>query len=258
VFSFQDTRGRFEVAFTDRHGGVSDGPYATLNLGFGVGDDRGSVEENLRRVTAAFTRRYDDQPAPASTSDRGEADDRRPVLMQQVHGGDVHVVHEGNLDADPVRADALVTNVPGVPLVVRIADCVPVLLADVAAGVVAAAHAGRPGMVAGVVANTVAAMRSLGANSLVGWIGPHVCGACYEVPEEMRAEVSAMVPAAHATTSWGTPALDIGAGVRSQLAALDVAVLDASRCTLEDEELFSYRRAGKASGRLAGLVWVRP
>jgi polyphenol oxidase len=254
VFSFQDTRGRVDVAFTDRHGGVSGGPYASLNLGFGVGDDPDSVRENLRRVTSAFTGRYDDPPA----SDRDEADRPRPVLMHQVHGGDVHVVHEGNLGAEPVRADALVTSVPGVPLVVRVADCVPVLLADVDAGVVAAAHAGRSGMVAGVVANTVAAMRSLGAHSLVAWTGPHVCGACYEVPEQMRAEVSAMVPAAHATTSWGTPALDIGAGVRSQLEALDIEVVDASRCTLEDEDLFSYRRAGKASGRLAGLVRVRP
>jgi copper oxidase (laccase) domain-containing protein len=70
--------------------------------------------------------------------------------------------------------------------------------------------------------------------------------------------VTKFVPEAFATTSWGTPALDIGAGVRAQLAGAGVTVTEASRCTREDEELFSYRRQGQASGRLAGLVWVRP
>jgi YfiH family protein len=154
--------------------------------------------------------------------------------------------------------DALVTREPGTVLMVRVADCVPVLLADPGAGVVAAVHAGRPGMVAGVVPAAVAAMRSAGASDLHAGVGPHVCGACYEVPEEMRAEARAAVPEAYAETSWGTPALDIGAGVRAQLAAAGVVTVDASRCTIEDEDLYSYRRQGKASGRLAGLVWVRP
>ena len=134
----------------------------------------------------------------------------------------------------------------------------PVSCADPQARVVAAVHAGRPGMVAGVVPAAVAAMRSAGARDLHAWVGPHVCGACYEVPEQMRAEASAVVPEAHAETSWGTPALDIGAGVHAQLVDAGVSVVDASRCTIEHEDLFSYRRQGRASGRLAGLVWVRP
>jgi copper oxidase (laccase) domain-containing protein len=73
----------------------------------------------------------------------------------------------------------------------------------------------------------------------------------------MREEVSGAVPEAYAVTSWGTPAVDIGAGVRAQLAAAQVEVVQASRCTIEDHDLFSYRRQGKESGRLAGLVWVR-
>ena len=101
-------------------------------------------------------------------------------------------------------------------------------------------------------------MRSACARDLHAWVGPHVCGACYEVPEQMRAEASAVVPEAHAETSWGTPALDIGAGVHAQLVDAGVSVVDASRCTIEHEDLFSYRRQGRASGRLAGLVWVRP
>ncbi len=141
---------------------------------------------------------------------------------------------------------------------VRVADCVPVLLADVEHRVVGAAHAGRPGLVAGIVPATVARMRDLGADRIVAWLGPHVCGSCYEVPGEMRDEVAAVVPEAYAETSWATPAVDVGAGVVAQLEKLGVEVVDASRCTLETEDLYSYRREGAAAGRLGGLVWVRP
>jgi polyphenol oxidase len=110
----------------------------------------------------------------------------------------------------------------------------------------------------------VAALRELGARRLVAWVGPHVCGACYEVPDAMRADVAAVVPEAYAETSWGTPALDIGAGVRAQLRAAGdemgapVEVVEVGRCTREDDDLFSYRRQGSESGRLAGIVRVRP
>jgi YfiH family protein len=182
------------------------------------------------------------------------------VRMRQVHGAAVHTVDREWLADRPAQpvADALVTAVPGVILLVRVADCVPLLLADVDRSVVGAAHAGRPGLVAGIVPATVARMRELGAGRIVAWLGPHVCGRCYEVPAQMRAEVAAAVPASFSETSWGTPAVDVGAGVVSQLEAEGVEVVDASRCTLEDDDLFSYRRQGVASGRLGGLVWVRP
>jgi polyphenol oxidase len=242
LFAYQDTRAGVDVAFTDRHGGVSGGPYASLNLAESGGDDRDTVARNVGLVVTAFT----GTPEPAL------------ARMSQVHGADVHVVDDDYLRAPtPIVADGLVTAVPGTVLMVRVADCVPLLLADASRSVVGAAHAGRPGMVAGVVANTVARMRDLGAEQITGWVGPHVCGACYEVPSAMRDEVSAVVPEAFAETSWGTPAVDIGAGVRAQLAAAQVEVVEASRCTIEDDDLFSYRRQGKESGRLAGLVWVR-
>jgi YfiH family protein len=179
--------------------------------------------------------------------------------MHQVHGADVAVVDAELLGRreTPV-ADGLVTTLPGVVLLVRVADCVPVLLADVEAGVVGAAHAGRPGLVAGVVPRTVEAMRGLGAARVRAWVGPHVCGGCYEVPEQMRSDVAAVVPESFAETSWGTPAVDIGAGVVAQLAGVGVETVDASRCTREDDDLYSYRRQGRESGRLGGLVWVRP
>jgi YfiH family protein len=180
--------------------------------------------------------------------------------MQQVHGADVAVVDDATLAdrTDDLVVDGLVTALPEVALLVRVADCVPVLLADVAVGVLGAAHAGRPGLVAGVVPRTVESMRDLGADRLRAWVGPHVCGACYEVPEQMRADVAAVVPESFAETSWGTPSVDVGAGVVAQLVAAGVEVVDAGRCTLEDDDLYSYRRQGRQSGRLGGLVWRRP
>jgi YfiH family protein len=182
--------------------------------------------------------------------------------MRQVHGADVTVVDErllGRLSqtAPPV-GDALVTDVPGVVLVARAADCVPVLLCDAGAGVVAAVHCGRRGLTAGVVPRAVESMRGLGAGAVRAWVGPHVCGGCYEVPAQMRAQVAAVVPEAEAVTTWGTPSVDLGAGVRAQLAAAGATITEVSRCTVEDEDLFSYRRQGAEAGRLGGLVWVRP
>lgn len=194
-------------------------------------------------------------------------DVRTPVVvrMRQVHGADVHTVDRSWLESrheQPAVADGLATDLPGVALLVRVADCVPVLLADPEQGLVAAVHAGRPGLVAGVVPRALAALRDLGARRLVAWVGPHVCGGCYEVPEQMRSEVAAVVPEAYAETSWGTPAVDIGAGVVAQLRAADgleapVELVEVGRCTLEDDDLFSYRRQGSESGRLAGVVRVR-
>ena len=158
---------------------------------------------------------------------------------------------------DRPDADGIVTAKTGVVLMVRAADCVPVLLADADATVIGAAHCGRPGLAAGVVPATVDRMRDLGARSITAWIGPHVCGACYEVPEPMQAAVGAAVPASVATTSWGTPSLDLGAGVRAQLAGEGVSVHDVSRCTRETADLYSYRRDGDRAGRLAGLIRLR-
>lgn len=183
-----------------------------------------------------------------------EATGATPHVMRQVHGAAVHVV--GNDEpAEPPQADGLVTARPGIALLVRAADCVPVLFADATAGVVGAAHAGRPGVAAGVVPAVVAAMRTLGAATITGWVGPHVCGRCYEVPEELRAEVAAVVPETWARTSWGTPALDLGAGVVAQLRADGCEVRRVPVCTREDPRWPSYRRDGVAAGRFAGVVW---
>lgn len=181
-----------------------------------------------------------------------------PVLMHQVHG-DVAVRVDDLRTSAPVACDALYTAQQGVALLARAADCVPVLLADAATGWIAAVHAGRPGLATGVVPATVSALRGSGAEPGVVWIGPHVCGSCYEVPLRLQDEVAALVPESRSITSWGTPALDLGAGVRAQLEAAgigDIRTVDA--CTREDPTWPSYRRDGAAATRFAGAIWSHP
>ncbi|WP_055585869.1 peptidoglycan editing factor PgeF [Peterkaempfera griseoplana] len=230
-------------AFTDRWGGVSSAPYGELNLGGAVGDDAAAVRSN--RALAAGSLGLD----PADV-----------VWMNQVHGREVAEATGRQQDGEAPRVDAVVTTRPGLALAVLTADCAPVLLADPVAGVAAAAHAGRPGLAAGVVPAAVEAMVRLGARPerITAVTGPTVCGRCYEVPEALRAEVAAVVPAAYATTGWGTPALDVPAGVHAQLAEAGVTDLHRSPvCTMESVDHFSYRREQR-TGRLAGYVWLDP
>jgi polyphenol oxidase len=229
-------------AFTDRWGGVSTSPFGELNLGGAVGDDVAAVREN-RRLAASAGLGLD----PADV-----------VWMNQVHGNAVAVVTERQPDGSAPTVDALVTDRRGLALAVLTADCVPVLLADPVAGVVAAAHAGRPGLAAGVVPAAVAAMVELGAlpERITAAVGPSVCGRCYEVPAVLRDEITALEPDAWSQTSWDTPALDLPAGVRAQLARIGVVRHEMSHiCTMESSDHFSYRREQR-TGRLAGYVWL--
>jgi len=126
-------------------------------------------------------------------------------------------------------------------------------LVDRIAGVAAAVHAGRPGMMSGIVGRALDAMTDLGARSISAVVGPSVCGRCYEVPEAMRAEASRISPVASAVSWQGTPAIDVAAGVVEQLRARSVAVQWIAGCSRESEELFSYRRRHR-TGRCAGVV----
>lgn len=218
---------RVEIAFTD----------ASIDLQ--GGDDRPGFAADLARVV-------DEAGVPFAR-------------LSQVHGADVVEVVETppRGPAEVPSADGLVTVRPGIGLMVRAADCVPVLLADSATGLIGAAHAGRAGTALGVVPRTVERLRALGARDLHAWIGPHVCGRCYEVPAAMREEVAALVPQTFSETRAGTPALDLGAGVHAQLTQDGVTVATVPACTLEETSLHSYRRDGAAAGRMAGLVWRR-
>jgi len=225
---------------TDRRGGRSSAPYDSFNLGDHVGDRPDDVAANRARLAAELG------VAPA-----------RLVWMNQVHGNGVAVVDEPPAAPLP-DTDALVTSTPGLVLVVLVADCVPVLLADAEAGVVAAVHAGREGVRRGVVPQALAAMRRLGARpgAITALLGPAVCGGCYEVPAAMRAEVAAVAPAAAARSRRGTPALDLRAGLAEVLRDAGVGqVVHDPRCTVEDRLLFSHRRDG-VTGRQAGAVWL--
>ncbi|WP_432511956.1 peptidoglycan editing factor PgeF [Kineococcus sp. SYSU DK001] len=218
--------------FTTRAGGISRAPFTGLNLGDHVGDDPALVRAHREALRRSL-------PADAL------------VVPQQVHGADV--VEVVTPPATPPRADALFTRVPGLALAVVVADCVPVLVFDAAAGLVGVAHAGRPGLVAGVVPALVRSMRAAGATRLVAVLGPSICGSCYEVPQQMADDVAAVEPAARARTRRGTPAVDVPAGVRAQLHAARVPVTGLARCTAEHDDLFSYRRDG-STGRSAGVV----
>ncbi|MET7885458.1 peptidoglycan editing factor PgeF [Streptomyces avermitilis] len=237
----RDTVSGAHFAFTDRWGGVSAVPYEELNLGGAVGDDSDAVRTNRELAAKSLG-----------------LDPVRVVWMNQVHGPDVAVVDEPWGAAPVAEVDAIVTRRRGLALAVLTADCTPVLLADPVAGVAAAAHAGRPGMIAGVVPAAVDAMVELGADPsrIVARTGPAVCGRCYEVPDAMRAEVAGVEPAAYAETGWGTPAVDVSAGVHAQLERLGVRDREQSPvCTLESGDHFSYRR-DCTTGRLAGYVWL--
>ena len=177
------------------------------------------------------------------------------VFADQVHATTVTIV-DGPMDGPAPASDALVTTTAGLGLVVMAADCLPVLLADPAAGVVAAAHAGRAGLVAGVLQQTLEAMARLGARGVTAVIGPAACGRCYELPAELADEVGAAVPGTRGTTRSGTPSVDLVAGATAVLQAAGVAVSAVGGCTIEQpEHLFSYRRDGR-TGRHAGIVWL--
>ena len=229
---------RIRRVTTTRAGGVSAPPFDSFNLGDHVGDDPRAVAQNRRRLAAAVG-------ADAM------------VWMNQVHSDHVVIV-DGPRDSAVDNADALVTTTPRLALAVVTADCVPVLMGDARAGVIAAVHAGRVGAQRGIVARTVETMLAVGARltDISVLLGPAVSGANYEVPATMADEVEAALPGSRTTTSRGTPGLDLRAGIVCQLTALGISgVAVDPRCTVADPALFSHRRDGR-TGRLAGVVWM--
>ena len=226
--------------FTTRLGGVSQPPYDSLNLGAHVGDDPDAVRENRARVAAQLN-----------------LDPARFIWMDQVHSTTVRVVDAADLGAPIPATDAVVTTDPTVVLTVMVADCVPVLLYDADAGVIAAAHAGRTGARNGVVSNTVATMVELGAKpgNITAHLGPAASGRRYELPREMAEDVEEQLPGSLTRTDHGTWGSDVRAGLARQLTTLGVGnIIMDPRCTIEDSNLFSYRRDGK-TGRQAGIIW---
>lgn len=233
---------RIRWVVTTREGGTSTGAYRSFNLGDHVGDEAVAVAGNRARLAAGIGLPPD-----------------RVVWMEQVHGRAVEVLDRPRPEAVPAT-DGLVTSVPDLAVAVLVADCVPVLLGDPVAGIVAAVHAGRVGARVGVLPAALAAMQGLGAElaSVEALLGPAACGRCYEVPSAMQSEVARHLPGSASRTRSGTPGLDLRAGLWQQLADAGVGRIGVDpRCTIEDPTLFSYRREG-TTGRLAALTWIEP
>jgi YfiH family protein len=220
--------GATTVVFSSRIGGVSEGPYAELNLSDAVGDEPEHVSSNRRRLAEA-----------------AGLDPARMALARQVHGADVLAV--GPAACGIVgEADALVTRAPGTSVGVLTADCVPVLLKG--DGVVGAAHAGWRGLVAGVLERALEAMEG----ATVAYIGPAIKGCCYEVGEEViEAFRERDLPVA-ASDHVDPPAAAAVVLERSGVAR----VVRSSGCTHCDETFFSYRRDG-STGRQGAFIALR-
>lgn len=238
---------------TTRHGGTSagawglaDGSVGGLNLGARCGDDPAAVERNRARIARAVG--------------------AMPVWLEQVHGTDVHRVAEASPSGGPVRApraDASVTDVPGVVLAVLTADCLPVLLADSRGRVVAAAHAGWRGLAGGVIERTVDAMHALVSDAdPIAWLGPAIGPDAFEVGDEVRerfCEVDARAAGAFRLgTQPGKWLADLHAlaGLRLERCGVRAVYGAENRCTVRDaRDFYSYRRDGNC-GRMATLVWM--
>lgn len=242
--------------WTDRHGGVSAGRYASLNLGDHVGDLASAVAENRRRVSLAVAARI---AAPdAMQSDAMQSDAMKIVWLQQEHGMHVHNVASPGRDRPDVRppvADAAVTALSGVAVAVLSADCVPIALAcDGATGV---AHAGWKGMIEGVVEEAVAELRRVGTGRVKALIGPCIHPARYEFGssdlERLAARLGRRVIA---RTDRGAPALDLPVAARVVLERSGVAEGDiesVGQCTAASAGYFSHRRDG-VTGRQAMIA----
>jgi polyphenol oxidase len=224
------------VLFSTRRGGVSAGPYASLNLGRLTADDGANVDENRERiaVAAGFPR-------------------ERFIYGRQVHGARVRRATEPPGPSRPaVAEDGQATALEDAAALVFVADCLPVML--VAEGAVAALHGGWRGLAGGIVAEGVAALREVGgAGPVTAAIGPGARGCCYEVSEEIQAEF-ADVPGARVAERN----LDLPAIARRRLAEAGVdAIHDTGLCTIcaGAELFFSHRRDKGLTGRQAGVAW---
>lgn len=214
--------------FTDRFGGVSAPPYDYLNFGDHVGDDPDSVAKNraslIARVGATF-------------------------FMNQVHGDEFYFAQSS--DEVIPTCDALITSKPGLNLAVQVADCIPLLIHG--ESVVAAVHVGRKGLVNEIALKVLAEMKRLGGKNFHAWIGPHICGSCYEVSQDVFSEVTAKYPTSKSQTPQGTLALDLARSLEEILRQQGVTVRNSEVCTVESLDHYSYRRDG-VTGRSVGVI----
>jgi len=227
---------RVKALVTTRNGGVSAGPYASLNLGLRVNDDPVLVERNRALL--------------------GEHLPEAPRWLLQVHGN--RVVNAGQVKA-PVEADGAISRTANTVCAVMVADCLPVLLADRAGTVVGAAHAGWRGLAAGVIESTVRSM-AVPPSELIAWLGPAIGPSAFEVGADVRdAFVAGDADAASAFTPHtpGKWLADIFTLARRRLRAIGIdEIHGGGLCTVSDPRRFYSHRRDKVSGRMAALIWL--
>ena len=240
----------FGALATTRRGGASIGPYGDnrggggLNLGLQTGDDLEHVHANRARLAARLP--------------------GRPAWIAQVHGADVVDAAAVQPGGPVLTGDASIATVPGVVCAVLTADCLPVLFADLGGKVAGAAHAGWRGLAAGVLGQTVAAMRAAGAGEITAWLGPAIGPQAFEVGSDVLAAFEGALSgqAADAFKPYpGRPGkylADMNALARRMLARDGVTrVHGGGRCTATEADWFySYRRDG-VTGRQASLIWLK-
>ena len=231
---------------TLRSGGVSLAPYddgqggGGLNLGTHVGDSPDAVARNRALLKAAL---------PAE-----------PAWLTQVHG--TQVVDAATVSAAP-QADASFATRPGVVCAIMTADCMPVLLADTRGRVVGAAHAGWRGLAAGVIENTVAAMREAGAGELMAWLGPTIGPRAFEVGADVPEAFARLGPEASQAfvplpSAAGKYLADLPVLARLILARCGVTrVAGGDACTVSDARRFYSFRRDRVTGRMASLIWIK-
>ncbi|QOR48440.1 laccase domain-containing protein [Trueperella pecoris] len=227
------------AGFTSRRGGRSGGGYASLNLGFHVGDDPGAVRANRHLLE--------------------EEVGQEIVWMDQVHGATVVPADRAERDATGFlsvgAADAIVVG-KGQAAAVMVADCVPLILVALDGSAGAVVHVGRAGLDLAIASRVLDELGS----EVRAILGRSICGRCYEVPPAMVSDIASRWPGVEALTSAGTPGLDIPAGLEAQLRADGVVdIVRSQACTYETASCFSHRRAshgGSQTGRFAGILQI--
>ena len=242
-------RAGFHHAFFTRRGGHASAPFDSLHFG-AAGQSADQLAANVQSAAEAL-----------------HVDPTRVYTATQVHGNEVIVVH-GNEDRNGVlrqKADAVASLAAQVACGVKVADCVPILVADRRSGAVLAIHSGWQGTAVNVAAASVTALRGvLGASGdLLAAIGPHIEVCCFEVGDDVAERLRSSAPAADAVDrrQGARPHVNLRRIVRAQLSALGLheeAIEDVGGCTKCDKaRFFSYRRDGENSGRMLAAIAVR-
>jgi hypothetical protein len=224
-------------AFTDRTMGSSPPPFESLNLAEHVGDDPELVRQNRAAVSGLIGVHVD-----------------QVIAMAPVHGNGVAIVDSTTMSPVP-DVDAMVSRTVGRALLVVGADCAPIVLGDATAGVIGVAHSGWRGIESNVTASVVSAMCGLGAEieRITAVVGPSACGQCYSV-DRARFDATVRVAADAGTIREdGSLGLDIRRGVTQQLRDCGIRTSAWGGCTMEDSNLFSYRRDG-ITGRHGAMI----